>query len=136
MIYQINCTSDYNKLLNSVKNCPSIQYPQYVTFIKRLQSLNKFPSSLPDKLQLSEAGFFGKTRDSVQCFHCGLILSNWLIGDCPFREHAKFSNNCTFLLLSKGVNFINDVTNKFNYKNLSFNCCNMHNYSSCDEVDK
>lgn len=133
-MYKINYTSDFNKLLNSIKNSPSVQYPEYATFLKRLESLNNFPSSLHDKLQLSEAGFFNKTRDSVQCFYCGLVLFNWLNGDCPFREHAKFSNNCTFLILSKGVNFINNVTNNFKYKNLNCNCCNINN--PCDEVDK
>lgn len=126
-MYQINCSSDFNNVLNSVKNCPSSRFPEYATFSKRFQSLNNFSSTLSDKLKLSEAGFFSKTRDSVQCFYCSLILSNWVNGDCPFREHAKFSNKCTFLLLSKGIHFIDDVTNSFKYKDLNYNCCNMHN---------
>jgi hypothetical protein len=79
----------------------------------QMVSITQEPSALPDKLKLSEAGFFSKNRDSVQCFYCSLILSNWVNGDCLYREHSKFSNKCIFLLLSKGINFINEVTSSF-----------------------
>lgn len=118
-MYQINCTSDFNNVLNLVKNCLSSRYPEYATFSKRFQSLSNFPSALSDKLKLFEAEFFSKPRDSVQCFYCSLILSNWANGDCPFRKHAAFSNKCTFSLLNQFINFINNVTNSFKYKGLN-----------------
>lgn len=40
-----------------------------------------------------------------QCFNCGVILKDWETTYNPWREHALFSSNCTFVLLNKGNEF-------------------------------
>jgi len=130
---QISVTNDYLELLKLIKNSPSPQFPEYETFSKRFHSLNEFSSLTFDKLHLADAGFFYKTRDSVQCWTCGIILSNWLKGDCPFREHARFSTKCPFVLLSKGSEFVTDVNNRFKYKDLNSYC--LYDRTQGDVVD-
>lgn len=112
--------NDYFQSLELIKNSPPPTFPEYAKITKRLQSLNNFSATISDKLQLANAGFFYRTRDSVKCFVCGVILGKWLRGDCPFREHAKYSKNCSFIILSKGTKFVNDVNNTFVYKDLSY----------------
>ena len=42
---------------------------------------------------------FSGGRDSVQCFHCGVILHSWEESDIPDEEHKKHSPNCVFMRL-------------------------------------
>jgi len=130
---QISCTNEYYQSLELIKNSPAPEYPEYATFSKRLQSLNEFSAPIHDKLHLAEAGLFFKTRDSVQCWTCGIILENWLRGDCPFREHAKHSKNCSFILLNKGTKFVNDVNNNFKFKDVNSYC--MYDRNHYDVID-
>ena len=104
---------DFFKLLELIKTSPNPQFLQYETFSKRFRSLYAFSAPISDRIQLADAGFFFKTRDCVQCWTCGLILGNWIRGDCPYREHAKYSKKCSFILLSKGSKFVNNVNNNF-----------------------
>ncbi|XP_071994983.1 baculoviral IAP repeat-containing protein 1-like isoform X2 [Engystomops pustulosus] len=66
---------------------------------KRQQSYSQWPvyASI-NPSTLTEAGFFftGK-KDHVQCFSCGGCLGNWEENDDPWREHAKWFPECTFL---------------------------------------
>ena len=127
-MYQISYTNDYFQSVELIKNSPTPTSPDYATFFKRFQSLNEFSAPTSDKLQLADAGFIFKTSDSVKCFVCGVVLENWLKGDCPFREHAKYSKKCPFIILTKGTKFVNDVNNHFKYKNCTTHRC-------YDEVD-
>jgi len=130
---QISCTNDFFQLLKLIKNSPPPNFPEYAIFSRRLQSLNEFSAPIHDKLHLAEAGFFFNTTDSVQCWTCGIILENWLKGDCPFREHAKYSKNCSYILVYKGTKFVNNVNNNFKFKNLNYYC--MHDQTEHDSID-
>ncbi|KAL4233183.1 Baculoviral IAP repeat-containing [Mactra antiquata] len=47
---------------------------------------------------LVEAGFFYMGQDDcVRCFHCGVLIRNWEIGDDPWTEHRHWSPNCEYL---------------------------------------
>lgn len=131
-MYEISNQNDYFELLELIKNS-SPRFPEYTTFLKRLQSLNEFPSLTIDKLQLADAGFFLKTKDWVQCWFCGVTLGQWRKGDCIFREHARFSRNCPFVLLKKGSEFVKNVNNKFKYNDLNSYCA--CNHTLYDEID-
>lgn len=40
------------------------------------------------------------------CFHCGQGLRDWKVHDQPWKEHARWSPTCGFVLLSKGGEFV------------------------------
>lgn len=42
----------------------------------------------------------------VECFCCNQGLEHWDPHDEPWTEHIKFSPTCSYVLLSKGKNFI------------------------------
>lgn len=132
---KICATNDYSESLDLIRNLPSPRFPEYASFSKRFRSLNEFSSVILDKLKLAEAGFFLETKDSVQCWVCGIVLKNWIKGDCPFREHAKFSKKCSFMLLNKGSIFVNDVNNSFRYKDLNHFCTCDHTRREYDVID-
>lgn len=103
---------------------------RYGQKLLRIQSYQSWPPSLSQKPQeLAEAGFFyigkGKclinswfflnvsplaihlgTGDHVQCFFCDLGLKSWEPSDDPWREHARWSPACAFLLLKMGSQFV------------------------------
>jgi len=45
-------------------------------------------------------------NDHMSCFYCSHGLKDWEDSDEPWIEHARWSENCTFLLLNKGKNFV------------------------------
>ncbi|KAA0184250.1 hypothetical protein HAZT_HAZT011953 [Hyalella azteca] len=47
--------------------------------------------------------------DHVRCYHCGQGLRNWEENDEPWVEHARWYPNCHYVLLSKGIEFIDQV---------------------------
>jgi hypothetical protein len=47
--------------------------------------------------------------DRVVCYHCGGGLKDWGEGDIPWVEHAIYYEKCEYLLLAKGIHFINEV---------------------------
>lgn len=49
--------------------------------------------------------------DKVVCFACGVGLSDWSPEADPALQHAKASPKCSFLLQSKGKEFINSAQN-------------------------
>ncbi|KAK7070951.1 hypothetical protein SK128_024227 [Halocaridina rubra] len=83
----------------------------YVTKESRLKSFTKWPERVVQKPEeMAEAGFFYcGLSDHVRCFHCGSGLRNWEINDKPWEEHARWYPDCSFVLLSKGQEFIDKV---------------------------
>nr|XP_045624378.1 baculoviral IAP repeat-containing protein 3-like [Procambarus clarkii] len=83
----------------------------YLTLESRLASFNKWPERVTQKpTELSEAGFFYcGLSDHVRCYHCGNGLRNWETDDIPWDEHARWYPECTFLFLTKGKEFIDQV---------------------------
>lgn len=86
-------------------------HPSYATVESRLRSYQFWPPALAQKpLQLSEAGFFyAGVSDHVKCFHCDGGLRNWVPGDDPWTEHARWFSRCGFIRLVKGDDFIQTV---------------------------
>lgn len=48
-------------------------------------------------------------RDHVCCFHCDGKLKHWVPEDEPWNEHARWFPTCTFLLLVKGQDFVDEI---------------------------
>ncbi|NXL89322.1 BIR7B protein, partial [Alectura lathami] len=91
------------------------EYPEMVTEEMRLSTFQNWPqyaAICPE--QLARAGFFytGR-RDVVRCFYCDGDLRNWVFGDDPWREHAKWYPRCEFLLRSRGRDFVSSVQESF-----------------------
>ncbi|KAF4521204.1 hypothetical protein B566_EDAN011489 [Ephemera danica] len=47
--------------------------------------------------------------DRVICFYCGGGLKDWGVGDGAWVEHAVWFQNCQYLLLIKGLAFVEQV---------------------------
>jgi len=45
----------------------------------------------------------------MTCYYCGQDLKDWEDDDEPWTEHAKLSKTCTYVLLNKGKNFVDEV---------------------------
>ncbi|KFO77784.1 Baculoviral IAP repeat-containing protein 7-B [Cuculus canorus] len=91
------------------------EYPEMIREEMRLSTFQNWPRYTdmhPE--QLARAGFFYTGQgDVVRCFHCDGRIRNWLLGDDPWREHAKWYPECEFLLRSKGREFVNHVQESF-----------------------
>lgn len=62
---------------------------------------------------MAECGFTNTgTGDLVQCFYCGLLLSEWEENDEVWQEHTMHNPECVYVLLHKGVQFIENVKNE------------------------
>ncbi|OWF52348.1 E3 ubiquitin-protein ligase XIAP [Mizuhopecten yessoensis] len=94
----------------------SLMYPAYAIPTIRLSSYKGWSTtSGHNPRSLSDAGFiYAGYGDLVRCFCCGGALRNWLPGDDPWIEHARWFPECVYLRQSKGDNFIllvhDDVT--------------------------
>uniref|UniRef100_A0A2P2HXT5 E3 ubiquitin-protein ligase XIAP-like n=1 Tax=Hirondellea gigas TaxID=1518452 RepID=A0A2P2HXT5_9CRUS len=84
---------------------------EYLTKESRVKSYKNWPRKVkqtPD--ELAEAGFFYcGLSDHVRCFHCGNGLRNWEADDEPWVEHARWYPQCNFVLLNKGVDYIDTI---------------------------
>jgi hypothetical protein len=102
-----NSVPDTNGVITKTKPV----YPKYALFENRLNSFREWP--LGFKLtpkELAKGGFFYTGRsDCCLCFQCGLGLRDWSPEDTVHVEHAKYSPECTHLLLLKGLDFVNTV---------------------------
>lgn len=89
-------------------------YPKYSTKESRLRSFKEWPKSMrqnPD--ELSEAGFFYTGKgDQTVCFSCGGGLKDWDQNDDPWEQHAKWFSKCSFVIMVKGHEFIEEVAMK------------------------
>ncbi|NWS71820.1 BIR7B protein, partial [Crotophaga sulcirostris] len=97
------------------------EYPEMVREEMRLSTFQNWPRYAdmhPE--QLARAGFFYTGQgDVVTCFHCDGSIRNWLFGDDPWREHAKWYPECEFLLQSRGREFVRHVQASFSSTPLS-----------------
>lgn len=63
--------------------------------------------------QLAEAGFFYTGQDDyVKCFFCGGGLVKWKEEDIPWIEHGFYFNQCQFVIIEKGLEFIEECKRK------------------------
>lgn len=49
------------------------------------------------------------------CFCCNQGLMDWEVNDDPWVEHARWSPLCSYVLLSKGKRFVEEVGGEVNY---------------------
>jgi len=85
--------------------------PEFVTFKSRLDTFKFWPVALKQKdFQLAEAGFLYLNKgDIVKCFCCDGSVNSWDPKDEPWIEHARWFPHCTFLLSTKGYNYVNKI---------------------------
>lgn len=90
-----------------------IKYTEYRREIDRIDSFEHWPQALSPKRDdfINTGLFYTGTGDKVICFSCGIGLKNWEAGDDPSTEHARWADNCQYLVLLKGEKFVSDVKN-------------------------
>ncbi|KAI1278133.1 E3 ubiquitin-protein ligase XIAP [Halotydeus destructor] len=76
--------------------------PYYSTYRSRIDTYCTF-WNLVCKVKakyLAASGFIClKTKDAVQCHHCGIVLVNFKEGEDANEEHLKCNPNCIYALL-------------------------------------
>ncbi|XP_063397374.1 baculoviral IAP repeat-containing protein 3-like [Mytilus trossulus] len=96
---------------STAEECP--QYSTYVELDVRQHTFRFRQFNGPARQDLANAGFFAfrntHNEDSVCCFCCGVVLTNWAEDDDPWVEHAWWFPQCRFLKESKGERFIQSV---------------------------
>ncbi|KAE9528484.1 hypothetical protein AGLY_012055 [Aphis glycines] len=104
---------DWRTLVCSVQENSVPKYPEYSTLLSRLKTFDSLPlRSCRDKYSLAECGFaYTGTGDSVRCFYCGLLLLEWEEDDEAWQQHAMHNPKCVYVLLCKGVKFIEYAKN-------------------------
>ena len=77
---------------------------KFIWFEERLNTFTDWPHILPAEQSLAEAGFiFTGEGDTVKCVACDVRVREWESTDVPFEEHRKWSPDCTYLKMVKGV---------------------------------
>lgn len=86
-------------------------FPNYASPEARLRSYEMWPIALKLKPNmLSDAGFFYTGKgDQTICFHCGGGLKDWEESDEPWVEHARWFSKCSYVLMVKGKDFVDEV---------------------------
>ena len=51
--------------------------------------------------------------DSVVCFMCGVISSNWSINETPWQRHARSAPTCQHVMSQKGHEFIQQTIEQY-----------------------
>ncbi|CAH1731448.1 unnamed protein product [Aphis gossypii] len=104
---------DWRTLVCSVQENSVPKHPEYSTLLSRLKTFDSHPlRSCRDKYSLAECGFtYTGTGDSVRCFYCGLLLLEWEEDDEAWQQHAMHNPKCVYVLLCKGVKFIEYAKN-------------------------
>ncbi|XP_029347735.1 death-associated inhibitor of apoptosis 1-like [Acyrthosiphon pisum] len=114
----LKCTVGCRSLVRLVHENSDPEYPQYTSFLSRLKTFDSHaPRSRQDKYSLAEGGFtYTGTGDLVQCHYCGILLGQWEENDEVWQQHAVHNPKCVFVLLYKGMEFIENVKNELNNK--------------------
>ena len=79
-----------------------LKWDSYAQYFQRLPSFETWPQQMQqDKNTLAHAGFiYTKEGDIVECFACGVRISQWKTSDVPAVEHKKWSPDCIYLKLT------------------------------------
>eukprot|EP00105_Crassostrea_gigas_P044871 XP_019929019.1 PREDICTED: baculoviral IAP repeat-containing protein 7-B [Crassostrea gigas] len=93
------------------ESLPQFKHPKYASDSARLASFQSFPlRRTQSPALLASAGFFyAGYGDCCKCFSCGIGLGKWEPEDNPWVEHARWSQECPFILQMKGQAFIDLV---------------------------
>ncbi|XP_064616236.1 baculoviral IAP repeat-containing protein 2-like [Liolophura sinensis] len=91
------------------------RYSHYADRRARVNSFVGWPRDRGQRPQeLANAGlFYTGNEDCTRCFYCGGGLRNWLPGDRPFVEHARWFADCQYIRSVKGDDFVNNVNINF-----------------------
>lgn len=94
----------------TISNCDE----KYAVEANRLMSFSDWPKALEQTpSELSKAGFYYTGRgDMVICFSCGGGLKDWIPGDVPWEQHGMFFQNCQYVNLVKGEEFVKHMREK------------------------
>jgi len=99
--------------------------PKYCTVESRLRTFHDWPSELRQRpADMADAGFYhilprggasssSDATDKVKCYYCDGGLMNWAPEDDPWIEHARWFDQCSFVRLKKGDDFIREVLLKY-----------------------
>lgn len=94
-----------------IRKTHPVAFPYFSNISSRLGTFKSWTG--PQKISvhvLSEAGFFHTGQsDQTVCFSCGGGLKDWVDDDDPWLEHARWFSKCNFLLLMKGIDFVNEA---------------------------
>ncbi|KAL0120677.1 hypothetical protein PUN28_008388 [Cardiocondyla obscurior] len=114
-IYMPYSGPDHEEIEEKV-NCTLIgmasrpKHPRYASYAARLASFDGWPKA-QTKESLATAGFYYTgSKDQTMCYHCGGGLNNWEPEDDPWVEHAKWFEYCPYLILTKGMEFVSNIT--------------------------
>lgn len=90
-----------------------IKYPKYRLEIDRIDSFEHWPQAMSPKRDdfINTGLFYTGNGDKVICFGCGVGLKDWEVGDDPSTEHARWADNCQYLMRLKGEKFVSDAKN-------------------------
>ena len=85
--------------------------PKYTDIDERKKSFSKWSTRIVLKpTAIAEAGFYHcKISDHVQCFYCAGGLKNWEVDDDPWEQHARWYPKCLFVIIKKGIDFVNKI---------------------------
>lgn len=84
------------------------KYPEYASYDARLSTYKMWPKEMSQsKEELAAAGFFYMGKDDqTSCYYCGGKLKDWEPEDNPWNQHAKWFNQCSYLLMTKGTDYV------------------------------
>ncbi|KYN30933.1 Apoptosis inhibitor IAP [Trachymyrmex septentrionalis] len=87
------------------------KHPKYVSYAARLASYNKWPKARSQAEKLATAGFYySGNSDKTVCYFCGEEFKDLELKDDPWVKHAKSLHYCLYLILMKGMEFVNNAT--------------------------
>ncbi|XP_052239940.1 baculoviral IAP repeat-containing protein 2-like isoform X5 [Dreissena polymorpha] len=89
---------------------PMYEHMALTTFRKQSFNTDWANTQKYSPAELADGGFFFTGfEDCIRCFFCGIGLRRWDKEDDMWVEHARWSQNCTFLIQKKGQNFVDFV---------------------------
>ncbi|KAF6034649.1 XIAP [Bugula neritina] len=76
------------------------QHPELAVQSSRLATFLTYPQNTSNDVEeLVCWGYFYEGKgDSVTCFSCGVVSSDWRRNETVFQRHARSSSNCQFLI--------------------------------------
>lgn len=90
---------------------PLVIFPRYAVESHRLQSYEDWPKAMHQTPEeLSDASFFYISFcDCVVYFSCGMGFYQWENDDIPWEQHVSCSEDCKYLLLMKGAEYVEEI---------------------------
>ena len=96
---------------NGIVRLTGPRYPCYNTIESRLSTFKYWPRALAQTPKImAEAGlFYTGHGDHVTCFYCACTMIDWDPTDDVITDHARWSPECGFVLLTKGSEFVKNA---------------------------